>query len=117
MARGSKSGGRDWVPGQSGNPRGRPVVAPELSELRKMGPNEMHGLLYRLLKMQSDELRELSLKSDFPVQEHLMAAVLLKVIDGSCLVRFRFFVNLMFGRPNYRKKSSGRRPRPIEMNR
>lgn len=45
MAKGKKTGGRDWVPGVCPNPKGRPVVSPEVIQARKMTPERFNRIM------------------------------------------------------------------------
>ena len=62
MARGKKTGGRDWKPGQSGNPEGRKPMSPEEKEFRQFRSEKRADVSRRswdLLQLTQREAAEL----------------------------------------------------------
>lgn len=56
MAKGKKTGGRDWKPGQTGNPNGGPGLPGDLREARKVNQTELERTINRLIWMTPTEL-------------------------------------------------------------
>ena len=70
MARGKKTGGRDWKPGQSGNPNGRPKTGNALAELLRKRFDEVDsetGLSFGELAAQKMVARSLESDNAFRV--------------------------------------------------
>lgn len=57
--RGIKTGGRDWVPGQSGNPNGQPKVPLKLREFQSMAKKEIVEEFQYLWSMTESDLLEI----------------------------------------------------------
>jgi len=58
MPRGKKVGGRDFKPGQSGNPRGRPPLSREARELRALTSDQYIKLVTKFFHMTRSEFEE-----------------------------------------------------------
>jgi hypothetical protein len=56
MAKGRKTGGRDWKPGETGNPNGSPGLPKDLREARKLNQMELERTVNRFLFMTPTEL-------------------------------------------------------------
>ena len=59
MAKGEKTGGRDFPPGVSGNPAGRPPVSAELLTARLLTHAEVRRIANELLEKSKEELAEI----------------------------------------------------------
>lgn len=59
MAKGEKTGGRDFPPGVSGNPSGRPPLSPELLTARLLTHAEVRRIANELLEKSKEELAEI----------------------------------------------------------
>lgn len=58
MPRYKKPGtGRDFLPGNNANPKGRPKDPPELKALKQLNKNQLDLLLNQLLQAKPDELK------------------------------------------------------------
>jgi hypothetical protein len=57
MALGKKYGGRDWVPGQSGNPAGRPAIPKDIRLMKKVDAREFEEMVARLTDMTIPEIQ------------------------------------------------------------
>lgn len=54
--KGKKTGGKNFVKGVSGNPNGRPALAPELKNILKLSAEEVGETINLLLHSSGDEL-------------------------------------------------------------
>lgn len=73
IAIGKKTGGRDFKPGQSGNPKGRPPVPPDLLAARKVNQFEFERIVNRLLFMSRAELLRVAKDPETPALECMLA--------------------------------------------
>jgi hypothetical protein len=64
MAKGFKTGGKDWEPGQSGNPLGRRPLPAAYKKIQKLSPHYVRMVISRLARMTKDELYEFLQSSD-----------------------------------------------------
>ena len=60
MAKGHKTGGRDFLPGQSGNPKGKPKLTPEQREFRSAAKNEIIEEFKYLWSLPIEEIQEIA---------------------------------------------------------
>lgn len=58
MAKGRKTGGRDWKPGETGNPKGGPGLPKDLRDARKVNQAELERTINRLIWMPLPNLLE-----------------------------------------------------------
>ena len=59
MAKGSKTGGRDWKPGQSGNPRGAAAHDPNMKAVRALTREQVAEVGALVLSGNVDDLRKI----------------------------------------------------------
>jgi hypothetical protein len=71
LTQGRKTGGRDFKPGESGNPNGRPPLPVWMREVRNKSEKEFIELLHRFGSLTTADLREVSKNEELPV-EHMM---------------------------------------------
>jgi hypothetical protein len=57
MARGKKTGGRNFPKGKSGNPTGRPKLPQEIKDLKKLTAQEFITRITKFLYLTKDELK------------------------------------------------------------
>lgn len=104
MARGKKTGGKDWKPGQSGNPKGPPKVPPEVREARKFNKQVVSTALERVLSMNEAELKKFMMNKSQPVIERALAKVLYKAMTQANLSNINFLLDRTIGKvPNNHK--------------
>lgn len=61
-----KSGGRDFKPGESGNPKGRPPLPAQVREFRRLTLTELQGYIAAIKDMPVSELEDLAKSKDIP---------------------------------------------------
>lgn len=95
MPRYKKPGsGRDFKPGQSGNPNGRPKNPIELMTIKQMSKGEFSLLMHKLINLKPEEL------SAFrgTVLEMAMASIIQQAIKQGDPSRLQFFIERLFGK-------------------
>jgi hypothetical protein len=90
---------KPWKPGQSGNPAGRAVIAPELRELAKSSRATVLAAISQVMLLTSEELKEAVSEPSTTMAQHLVASVLSKAIKEGCPMRAQFLLNYILGRP------------------
>ena len=78
MAKGKKTGGRNWALGQSGNPVGTPVVPDDLKAARKLNRIELERVLNRYIYMTKAEIVRAAQSEDTPAMELMIASLISK---------------------------------------
>lgn len=88
MAIGKKSGGRDFQPGQSGNPAGRTPLPPELKETRRLNKTEFETLVNKYLWASFAQIEAASEDATLPAIERYVVSIIAKGIKtgdwGGC---------------------------------
>ncbi len=97
MARGKKTGGRDFLPGNSGNPNGGPPT-PDVREARKANKEQLTLILTKQLVMTRSELQALAANKDTPSMELLVASILSRAINTGDYSRATFLFDRAFGK-------------------
>lgn len=101
MAKGLKTGGKNWKTGQSGNPKGRPIIAPELSEARKFSKFLVEETFHRLLLLSWIELEKIVSNPNTCVLDRLLAKLIVMTEKEGCSTRLNFILDRLIGRiPN-----------------
>lgn len=98
MAKGKKTGGRNFKKGQSGNPNGRPPVPEDVKEARKLGKNEFTRIMNRCLFMTLAEFDEELRRPDITMFEKSCMQMVAHASAG-CERRFEMILNRFLGRP------------------
>jgi hypothetical protein len=96
MARGIKTGGRDFV---KGDPRaGRPPLPSDLKQARAYSKAEVQASLSRFLRMNIDELKAAVLDPRRPVIDHLVGSICVKGIKHGDHARLNFLLDRLIGK-------------------
>lgn len=98
MARGFKTGGRDFKKGVSGNPKGGPGAPQELKDLRKYSVNEIRGMVSVLLRATRPEVLRLIDDDSTPILENIMAQVLIKTYESGNFMMLDAVLNRVIGK-------------------
>jgi hypothetical protein len=76
MPIGKKTGGRDFKPGESGNPAGRPPMSPDVRAARRVNQYEFELICNRLFFLSYDEVRAVAKAKETPALERMMAKLI-----------------------------------------
>lgn len=98
MARGRKTGGRDFRPGVSGNPGGRKPMSPEMKAVRKLTPSYIQTLISRFLRMSREEFQRYLSFGDPNIAEIAVSAIIAKAISEGDYMRLDFLLDRVIGR-------------------
>jgi hypothetical protein len=98
MAKGKKTGGRDFKPGQSGNPKGGPGLPKDLREARKLGQLELERAVNRLIYLSRSELRAVIENPDTPMFDITIASIIAQAAQKGDQQRLEFVLNRIIGR-------------------
>lgn len=115
MAKGKKTGGRDFTEGISGNPKGRPPLTPEQKELRKISKNMIEELYNKLLLVPAEELAEIAKDKTRQGIELLVARVIIDGITKSDRSAFNILVDRLIGKISDQVEHSFPKPVIVEM--
>lgn len=80
MARGVKTGGKDFKPGNPGGP-GRPEVPAPLKEARRLNKTEFELVVNKYLWCSLDELQRLAKDKSLPVMEAWIVSIMARGVS------------------------------------
>lgn len=94
MARdGSKSGGRNWAPGQSGNPAGAKRLPEDLQAVRRLSPGILKTLIDKLSTMSAAEIKATMETGAANMLEMAVASIWVKAIEQGDYARLNFILD------------------------
>lgn len=92
MAKGKKSGGRDWEPGESGNPKGPAVLPPDIREARKLNKQEFERIVNKFLYLTPAEIKAIAEDPKTPAFELMIGAIVAKAVTQADTFRAEFLI-------------------------
>jgi len=99
MAKGKKTGGRNFKPGNRANPKGRPRIPADLKKARQINGQEFARTCNRFLFQTLQELERDLKGGRLNVLEHLIAFLLKKACSEGDPSRVAFIFDRVLGRP------------------
>lgn len=117
MPKGLKVGGRDWVKGQSGNPKGRPKLPMTITEIRKKVGQDLVLYINQMLGKSLPELKEIAEDKTGKYQSfiQIIASCLHKAAFKGEPDRMDMLLNRVIGKVKEKYEFSGDEDNPIEM--
>lgn len=88
-----------FKPGQSGNPKGRPVLPPELRAIKILTPLELSAYVSKYAKMPAIEMKEAVLNPTLPMIELVIANIFMRAVEQGDYQRLAFLLDRAVGRP------------------
>lgn len=105
-----KAGGKDFQPGQSGNPAGRPPLPPDLKAARELNKLEMTRIVNDVLFKSVAELELLLENSSIPASQAMVISLILTQIKMGCPTRAEAIWSRLLGRIPAADESDGAKP-------
>lgn len=99
MAKGTKTGGRNFRPGQTGNPNGRPKVPHDIKMARDQNKIEFDQSLNRLVRYNVDQINEAMRSKDLPIIDMVTAKILASAFNEGDHHRLKFILDRLIGTP------------------
>lgn len=99
MARGKKTGGKNFKPGETGNPNGRPQVPQDVKQMRELNKVELTRILNKFVYLTKDELSECLKDPMTPAVEMMVGTIIHKAITTGDHSRLTFILDRLVG-PN-----------------
>jgi hypothetical protein len=99
MPRYKKPGtGRDFLPGQSGNPKGRPPEPPELKAMKRMTKGELSLLINKYMQMDLVELGAIAHNPTTKAIDAMISSIIIQCIKQGDYTRLNFFLDRELGK-------------------
>ena len=98
MAKGNKTGGRNFTKGTSGNPCGRPKIPDDIKELNNFNSVEFARICNDMFYMKSDDLEKVLQDRDEQVIRKIVAKTLKEALKTGDPKRVEFFLNRLIGK-------------------
>lgn len=99
MAKGQKTGGKDFPPGVSGNPKGRPPIPADLRAAREMRRNDLLEILTRVIKLTKCELRARFRDANTPADERMIIQLVRSATWGGNVLKIGFIMKQLTPAP------------------
>lgn len=98
MARGKKTGGRNFRAGKSGNPNGRPKVPEDLKKSRAINKINFEEVLNRYAFMTAPDINTSLQSKELPIIEMVVAKILAKAFNEGDPRRADFILDRLIGK-------------------
>lgn len=89
---------KKWLPGESGNPAGRPKMPPELKAANKLTRVQFDTLLNEVLDMTTEQLNQLMSGPDTKQIAKMVGSIVQRAVENGCPVRMNFLLQKMLGK-------------------
>lgn len=99
MAIGTKTGGRNWAPGQSGNPGGRPNLPEDLKNVKKLTKHEVESLIAKYMRMELAEIDAVIKNPKTKALDGWVCSIIKFGIMKGDPLRLSFLFDRIIGRP------------------
>lgn len=107
MAKGQKTGGRNWKKGESGNAKGAPKIPDDLKDARRLNGPEFERIANKLLAMNKEEISKIASDPKTPSLELIVASVVHKAIVEGDAKRLDYLLNRTIGKVTQPVQHSG----------
>lgn len=98
MAKGKKTGGRDFKKGESGNPNGRPHEKPEVRALKRLTKSRFEDVAHRYINSTVDELQDKFRDPSTPALDLILIKVLIDAANKGDIGKLNFFLERLIGK-------------------
>jgi hypothetical protein len=106
MAKGSKTGGKNWVKGQSGNPIGAAAHNPMVKAVRNLTKERVAEIIEEILTTDPADAHEMKGKAKTVMEAWLMAGIQKAVRNGD-LVPLNALLDRLIGKVKDQVENSG----------
>jgi Family of unknown function (DUF5681) len=107
--------GRDFKPGQSGNPKGRPVFSPESKEIRALSHQSVAEMGSMVLKGDIEGIQAIAKDTKATVLKVWMASIIVKAINRGDVTVLNAFLDRVVGKVKERVQITGDPDAPLSI--
>jgi hypothetical protein len=97
MAKGFKTGGRDFQKGKPGGP-GRPPHPPDFKQLKELTRTELEYILNKFMFHTKEEIEAIMKEKTTTAIEAMVGAIILKAVDHGDQIRLNFVLDRLIGK-------------------
>lgn len=112
--KGKKTGGKNFIKGQSGNPNGRPALAPELKNMLKLSTQDVEGAINLLLHSSGIELQRVINDPNSSNLMFLMAQAIFKARETGNMGQIDMILSRTIGKVKEKIEHTVLRPSILE---
>lgn len=98
MAKGKKTGGRNFKPGQSGNPKGPATIPADIKAARELSKIEFERIANKYLFMTKNEITAAAMNAETPALELLVGSIVHKAVVEGDERRLNFLLDRLIGK-------------------
>lgn len=98
MAKGRKTGGKNFQPGVVTNPNGRPKTPEDLKQARKLTSLELERALNEFLSKSKDELKEIKENPKSTMLQLMIHSIVVNAVNKGDQQRMDFLLNRTIGK-------------------
>ena len=113
MAKGRKTGGRNFKKGQSGNPRGPEPLPEDIKAARKINVVEFERIVNKFLFASKGEVIKVTADPNTPVLELMVGAIVHKAVIEGDERRLDFILNRLIGKVKEQVEHSAKDGSPL----
>lgn len=113
MAKGKKTGGRDWKPGERGG-TGRKPMPPEVKASAKLTRTEVQAVMANYIHMDMETLQKKIKDKSLPMIDHMVMMICYKAWKDGCHQRLNFMFDRLIGKVKEVKEIQLAKPVIIE---
>lgn len=115
MAKGKKTGGRNWQKGKSGNPKGSSALARAGKEVSKINKIELEKVLSKYLNLSLNDLKKKLSDKETSALHAMVISLMLHATKQGDPTRINLLFDRLVGKPKFEIEHSGLEGGPIEL--
>lgn len=112
--KGKKTGGRDWKPGESGNPLGRTPFPEDVRRAKKLNAAEVARMIDTFFYMHPSDVEDLIKRPDATILEKMIGTICIKAAASGDHFRLNFLFDRCVGKVT--EKLNVKMPKPTVIN-
>ena len=98
IAKGKKTGGKNFKPGVSGNPAGSLPLPEDIKKARKLNQKELERSVNKFLYMNAAEIKESAADKECSMFDRIVGSIITAAVEKSDHTRLEFILNRMIGK-------------------
>lgn len=114
MSIGRKTGGKDFLPGQSGNPAGRPPIPEEVKEYKKINQVKFIEMVNKYMFMDRASLLAMQKSPNTKAIDLMIIALIIKTVNQGDYSRLNFLLDRTIGKVVEKIEHFGKDGGPIQ---